>query len=101
MSHLQRKVFQSAGGATFSQDAIRLLIGTKAVTVYRLANAHKTADVAIQTGNRPDCCHWIKTSAKVSKNTRMYQNGMNLPSTRAKALAAGRWTSSAIRSRVG
>jgi len=90
MSHLHRKVFQSAGGATFSQDAIRLLIGTKAVSVYTLANAHKTADVAIQIGKRLDWRHWNKTSAKVSKNTSMYQNGMDLPSTRARALATGR-----------
>jgi len=57
-------------------DLIRLLIGTRAVTEYKHANIHKTADVAIQIGKRPDWCHWITTSAKVSKNTRMYQNGM-------------------------
>src|ERR1700722_8528739 len=33
-------------------------------------------------------CPGMRT--KLSKNTRMYQNGMNLPSTRARALAAGR-----------
>jgi hypothetical protein len=44
---------------TFSQDAIRLLIGTKAVIEYTLANAHKMADVTIQIGKRPDWCHWM------------------------------------------
>ena len=86
---------------TFVQDAIRLLIGTRVVMENRLANTHKTADVAIQIGKRPDWRHWIKAAAKVSKNTRMYQNGMNLPSIRARALAAGRWTASGSRSRVG
>jgi hypothetical protein len=86
---------------TFVQDAIRLLIGTRAVIEYTLANTHKMADVAIEIGKRLDWCHWIKTSAKVSKNTRMYQNGMTLPSRRARALAAGRWTASGSLSRVG
>ncbi len=54
-----------------SQDAIRLLIGTKAVIENTLANAHKMADVAIQIGKRLDSCHWNKTSAKVNKNKRM------------------------------
>ena len=67
-----------------------MLIGTRVVIEYTLANTHKMADVAIQIGKRLDWCHWNKTSAKVSKNTRMYQNGMNLPSTRARALATGR-----------
>ena len=71
-------------------DLIRLLIGTRAVTEYKDANIHRTADVAIQIGRWPDWCHWITTSARVSKNTRMYQNGMNLPSTPARALVAGR-----------
>ena len=62
-------------------DLIRSLIGTRAMTEYKLANSHKTADAAIQIGKRPDSCHWSTTSAKVNKNTRMYQNGMNLPST--------------------
>jgi len=75
---------------TFSQDAIRLLIGTSMVIEYALANNHRLADVAIKIGMLPDWCQWIKTSAKVSKNTRMYQNGMNLPDTRARALAAGK-----------
>jgi hypothetical protein len=75
---------------TFSQDAIRLLIGTSMVIEYALANNHKLADVAIKIGMLPDWCQRIKTSAKVSKNTRMYQNGMNLPDTRARALAAGK-----------
>src|SRR6266436_3461267 len=101
MSHLLRNVFQSAGGVTFSQDAIRLLIGTRVVTEYRLANAHRMAAVTINIGKRPECRHGIKTSANVSKNTRMYQNGMNFPNTRASALAAGRWTASGSRTRVG
>ena len=60
------------------------------VIEYALANNHKVAEVAIKIGMLPDWCQWIKTSAKVSKNTRMYQNGMNLPDTRARALAAGK-----------
>jgi len=65
---------------TFAHDTIRLLIGTKVVTEYRLANAHKMADVAIEIGKRPDWCHRIKTSAKVSKKSlaalyRLYETG--------------------------
>jgi hypothetical protein len=75
---------------TFSQDAIRLLIGTSMVIEYALANNHKVADVAIKIGTLPDWRQWIKNSANVSKNIRMYQNGMNLPDTRARALAAGK-----------
>jgi hypothetical protein len=37
-SYLLRNVFHSAGGVTISQDAIRLLIGTKALIEYTLAN---------------------------------------------------------------
>ena len=43
-----RNVCQSAGGVTFSQDAIRLLSGTRLVIEYTLANAHKMADAASQ-----------------------------------------------------
>ena len=54
MSHLLRNVFQSAGGVTFSHEAIWLLIGTKVVTVNTIANIHKMADVATQIGKRVD-----------------------------------------------
>jgi hypothetical protein len=73
-----------------SRDAIRLLIGARAMAEYKIASIHKTADVTIQTGKRPDWFHWITTSANVSNNTRLYQNGMTVPSTRARALAAAR-----------
>ena len=53
-SQLRRDVFQSAGGVTFSQDAIRLLIGTKAVIENTIAKAHKMADVTREFGKRPD-----------------------------------------------
>jgi len=38
----------------FSHDLIRLLIGTRAMTEYKLASIHKTVDAAIQIGKRPD-----------------------------------------------
>jgi hypothetical protein len=47
-------------------DVRRLLIGPRAVTEYKLAKIHKTADVAIQIGKRPDWCHWTTTSASES-----------------------------------
>jgi hypothetical protein len=47
-SHLRRYVFQSGGRL----DLRRLLIGTRAVTEYKLTNIHKTADVAIRLDKR-------------------------------------------------
>jgi hypothetical protein len=89
-SHLRRYVFQSLGGVIFSHDAIRLLIGTGSVTEYTIANVHKATDAVIKAGKLPDWCHLNEASAEVSMNTRMYQYGMNLPCTRARALATGR-----------
>jgi hypothetical protein len=77
-------VFQAAQEGLSVLPTHRFAVGL----AYTLANTHKIADVAIQPGKRPDWCHWIMASAKVSKITRIYQKGMNLPSTRARALAA-------------
>lgn len=75
----------------FPHDLIWLLIGTRTMSVETIAIIHKVADTAIQMATRPDSRHWTAaTSANVSKNTRAYQNGMKLSSTRARALAAGR-----------
>jgi hypothetical protein len=53
-SHRLRNVFQLAGGLPLVQDAIRLLIGTKAVIEYKIASTHKMADAANQPGKWPD-----------------------------------------------